>query len=196
MLASLTTRLLASCLVTDFGAVGDGRTDDTAALTRALASCAVPGDVVLPSPGVFLSRPLNVTRAGTRLVVERGARLVAMPASAAAGPDPRWPVVEPLPSYCRGREMPGPIYQPFLRFQHTSNVSLAGGGVIDGSGPGWWKLHDEKVSVSLPYLFFFFFFFFFFFNFKKKKGKPSLQSSDSTTRGRGWSSPFSCRDSR
>jgi hypothetical protein len=54
----------------------------------------------------------------------------------------------------------------------------------------------RKGFCFSPLPFFFFFFFFFFFKFTNKIVIPSLQSSDSTTRGRGWSSPFSCRDSR
>ncbi|MGC2637199.1 MAG: glycosyl hydrolase family 28-related protein, partial [Acidobacteriaceae bacterium] len=51
----------------DFGAAGDGKTDDTAALQRAIdAAAEVSGGVFLP-PAVYLTRELHV-RAGIALV--------------------------------------------------------------------------------------------------------------------------------
>jgi hypothetical protein len=44
----------------DYGAVGDGRTDDTAALRAALQAAADTGRIVLIPPGTFVTEPLNV----------------------------------------------------------------------------------------------------------------------------------------
>ena len=41
------------CDVTKFGAKGDNRTKDTAALNAAIAACAGGGTVLLPAPGKY-----------------------------------------------------------------------------------------------------------------------------------------------
>lgn len=59
----------ATVSVRDFGAVGDGRTDDTAALQRALDATPRAGVLQLPAGGVFLhSDVLHVRRAGITVV--------------------------------------------------------------------------------------------------------------------------------
>src|SRR3954463_15983976 len=63
--------------VRDHGAVGDGKTLDTAAIQKALDACgnAGGGTVLLP-PGTYLSRPLSL-RTKTKLLIESGATLRA-----------------------------------------------------------------------------------------------------------------------
>lgn len=65
-------------LALNFGAVGDGTTDDTAALQRALDACAENdgGRVVLPGGRTYLSRSLFL-RPNTELHLQRGAVLKA-----------------------------------------------------------------------------------------------------------------------
>lgn len=62
-------------VVTDYGAVGDGRTDDHAALVCAIAACAAGGGgrVVVP-PGDYLIGPLHL-RSHINLHVCAGATL-------------------------------------------------------------------------------------------------------------------------
>ena len=49
--------------VTAFGAVGDGKTDDTAAVAKAVAAAAAapPSTVLFPGGKVFLTGPLNMS---------------------------------------------------------------------------------------------------------------------------------------
>ena len=61
------------CLVTSYGAKGDGKTNDTAAVQRALDVCN--GTVVVPSPKTFLVAALAITRSATELHIEEGATL-------------------------------------------------------------------------------------------------------------------------
>jgi polygalacturonase len=46
-------------VVEDFGAKGDNKTEDTAAVSAALAACS---SVLLPAGHTFLLRPVSVTR--------------------------------------------------------------------------------------------------------------------------------------
>ena len=62
------------CLVTSYGAVGDNRTEDTAAVGAALLACGGYGaarPIVFPAPGVYYIRPLIIPSA-TELIIEEG----------------------------------------------------------------------------------------------------------------------------
>jgi hypothetical protein len=124
------------CDVTQYGAKGDGKTLDSAAIVAAVGDCGKSGgQVVLPSPGRYLSAPFNLT---SNLVfeVEAGATLLA------ATDTSLWPVVSTLPSYPDGVENdPGMSgrYTAFIGGSHLTNVTISGGGTIDGQGLVWWQ---------------------------------------------------------
>eukprot|EP00951_Prasinocladus_malaysianus_P046570 scaffold647440_cov46-Prasinocladus_malaysianus.AAC.1 len=63
-----------------------------------------------------------------QLTVEKGAVLLA------SDNFDDYPLVPPLPSYGSGREFDGPDYAPFIGCWNCTNVTIAGGGVIDGQG--------------------------------------------------------------
>ena len=68
-----------TCDVTARGAVGDGKTEDTIVLQAALDDSACD-TVLLPSPGTFLSRALNLSSAsGKTLYIAPGATLLVWP---------------------------------------------------------------------------------------------------------------------
>eukprot|EP00850_Spirogloea_muscicola_P001113 SM000004S14983 [mRNA] locus=s4:617698:619152:+ [translate_table: standard] len=51
-----------------------------------------------------------------------------------------WPLLPPLPSYGRGRELPGPRYASLIHGQNLTDVVITGeNGTIDGRGRAWWK---------------------------------------------------------
>jgi polygalacturonase len=77
------------CNVKSMGASGDGKTDDTAVLRKALAAC---DEVVLSAPGRYLTGPLNLT-SNQVLVISPNATLLATTNFTA------FPVIAPLPSY-------------------------------------------------------------------------------------------------
>jgi polygalacturonase len=122
-----------------FGAVGDGVTSDTRAVRAALAAAAAAngGTVLLPAPYVFLTGCVNLTD-NVEFRVE--GTLLASPVSAGGN----FVLVPPLPWYGGGQdaEMSGaPEWQSVVRAFGARNVSLAGGGVLDGNGGaagGWW----------------------------------------------------------
>ncbi len=117
-------------VVTDFGAAGDGRTDDQAALMRAIAACAHEGGgrVVVP-PGDYLTGPLPLW-SHVNLHVGAGATVRFITDSCRYLPAvlTRWEGVE-----CMG-------LSPFIYAHKQHHVAVTGGGTLDGqAGPGrWW----------------------------------------------------------
>lgn len=116
--------------VESFGGVADGRTDDSAAIARAIDAChkAGGGRIVLPT-GVTLSGPIRL-RSHMELHVPKGARLkfVTDPARYLPPVHTRW----------EGVELMG--YHPLIYAFEEEDVALTGGGVIDGSANDrtWW----------------------------------------------------------
>jgi len=133
----------------DFGAVGDGKTLNTAAIRATLDAAAAWNEknsnagveITIPR-GIFLTAPINLTSHITITVVEGGTLL--------ATDDPLlWPVVAPLPSYGTGRDHIGPRRCPFVGGFNLSDIVIQGPGTIDGAGENWWKRHilgQEKVT--------------------------------------------------
>jgi len=120
----------------DFGAVGDAKALDTEAIAAAVASCAAAGGgtVRLPAPGRYLSAPFNLS-SNILFSVEEGATLLA------TEDEDLWPVLPALPSYGIGRENDGDMtgrYAAFIGGEYLSNVTISGGGIIDGQGKVWW----------------------------------------------------------
>jgi polygalacturonase len=138
------------CDVTAFGAVGDNKTSDTAAVQRALRSChalrpaAAPVQVTVrfPAPGRYLIGPVNVS-SYTTVFVEDGATIVGSPHRA------DYPRGEPV----YGRD---PEYLPLIGSWDSINVIITGSnGTIDGNGwaGGWyfnrWKLKGWEKGPRL-----------------------------------------------
>src|SRR3954470_3419552 len=97
------------------GAKGDGESLDTAAIQQSLDACgdAGGGTVLLP-PGTYLSRPL-VLRTQTTLLVEKGAQ----------------PPATDDPADYKRADKPN-TFNPFLSGEDLEDVTIAGGGVVDG----------------------------------------------------------------
>jgi polygalacturonase len=118
-------------VVTDYGAVGDGRTDDHAAIVRAIAACADAGGgrVIVP-PGDYLTGPLHL-RSFVNLHVCAGATLRFTTDSCRYLPPvfTRWEGIE-----CMG-------LSPLIYAFEQEHVAVTGGGVLDGqAGLGrWWN---------------------------------------------------------
>jgi hypothetical protein len=128
-----------TCDVTAFGAVGDNQTDNTAAIQHAIHSCTFKGAAtVLPAGGVYLSGPL-VLPSHCTLELEPGATLIASPDYHS------WPN-DTHNNWCQTTpyEAKRPVYVPqlanFLYTHDADNVTVTGGGTIDGQGWRWWPL--------------------------------------------------------
>jgi hypothetical protein len=109
--------------IADFGGVGDGRTLNTWAFRKAVYRIQHQrrrGGTELRVPaGTWLTGSFNLTSHMT-LFLARGAVLKAT--QDARG----WPLVEPLPSYGRGRELPGARYASFINGNGLRDVVITG----------------------------------------------------------------------
>nr|AVY91712.1 pectate lyase [Saccharum hybrid cultivar SP80-3280]AVY91719.1 polygalacturonase [Saccharum hybrid cultivar SP80-3280] len=137
--------------VASFGGAGDGRTLNTAAFARAVASIerrAAPGGAELyVPPGVWLTGPFNLTSRMT-LFLARGAIIRATQDTSS------WPLIEPLPSYGRGRELPGGRYISLIHGSGLQDVVITGeNGTIDGQGSAWWDMWKKGTLLyTRPHL--------------------------------------------
>lgn len=122
-----------TCDVRAYGAKGDGTTKDTAAIQKAIDACAGGGMVKL-SGGTFVSGPI-VLKSNITLDVEKGATLLGSPDRADF----------PKATFARN-----PTVQPFVSAPNAENVTITGGGTIDGNGHIWWEyVHGVKDAGVL-----------------------------------------------
>lgn len=129
--------------IADFGAVGDGVTKNTKAITRAIAACfeAGGGRVVVPK-GEWLTGSIHL-KSNVNLHVSKGAVLKFSQHFEDYLPTvfTRWEGME-----CYNYS--APIYAYGLR-----NIAITGHGLIDGQGDFWWKWKDEKQGVTAAKLY-------------------------------------------
>ncbi len=133
------------CVITSYGAVGDGQTDATAAIHKAIAVCSAAGGghVVVPA-GVFLTGAIHL-ESNIDLHVGEGATLRFSPDPARYLPVvlTRWEGIE-----CMN-------YSPFIYALDRENVAVTGKGTLDGSASdeNWWKWArkgPDKKSMATP----------------------------------------------
>ena len=113
-------------LVTDFGAVGDGKTLNTAAIQKAIDACtsAGGGRVVVPA-GKFLSGTICL-KSNVELHLESGAELIS-----SLDPNDMPDLMGGFEDDNRDTGWEGGC---FLLARHAENVTISGSGRIDGRG--------------------------------------------------------------
>lgn len=131
-------------LVTNFGAVPDGKADCTQAFSRAVSACsAAGGGRVLVPKGAYLTGPI-VLLSNVNLHLEEGATILFK-----TDPKAYLPVV---PTRYEGVECMN--YSPLIRAMGQRNIAITGRGTLDGQAAdeNWWawakKAKDKPSPVS------------------------------------------------
>ncbi|KAH7423555.1 hypothetical protein KP509_12G061000 [Ceratopteris richardii] len=138
-----------SVTITEFGAVGDGVTLNTHAFTNAifyLNSFADKGGAQLyVPPGRWLTGSFRLISHLTLFLHKDAVILGSQEPS-------QWPVIDPLPSYGRGRELPGGNHMSLIYGENLTDVVITGeNGTIDGQGAVWWDLyHNKSLDYTRP----------------------------------------------
>lgn len=146
---TFTTKSETACVsVRAFGAVGDGLTDDTAAIQNAVDFCPRNGRVTVPK-GTYFIRPL-VLKSNMTLELQEDAVLLGdtceehYPILPGEVTDPRTGKVMQVSSW---EGNPFPCRQSFISAHHAENLTIVGRGIIDGNAQNstWW----ENVKTRL-----------------------------------------------
>jgi polygalacturonase len=119
------------CVPESYGAHHDGATDDTLAIQKAIDACG-RGDTIRLAAGVYLSGPITLT-SGQTFEVAKGATLLAQTAPEL---------------YRRADGKMGAL----INADHAENLTLTGGGTIDGQGSAWWPAirAAKAANAALP----------------------------------------------
>ena len=154
---TFTTLAETGCVsVRDFGAVGDGVTDDTDAIQNTIHCCPVGGRVAVPA-GTYFVRPL-VLKSDLTLELQKGAVLLGDTCEA------HYPL---LPGEIRDARTgealqvsswegnPFPCRQSFISAHYAKNIAIVGQGTIDGNAVNadWW-VDVKKRKIGRPKLVF------------------------------------------
>jgi polygalacturonase len=127
------------CSVNALGAIGDGKTNSTRAIQRAIDSCARRGGgVVSFRPGSYLTGALFL-KSNVHVRVPEGVTLLG------SHEDADYPSIW---TRVAGIEMKWPA--ALININGQRNVKISGGGTIDGRGEKWWdkywKLRREDYE--------------------------------------------------
>ena len=154
---TITTKTETACLnVADFGAKGDGVTDDTTAIQSAILVCPVGGRVMVPA-GTYYVRPISL-KSHMTLDLKEGACLLGdiveehyplLPGEltdAQSGEAIQVSTWEGNPYICR---------QSFVGAWHAEDITIVGKGIIDGNAQNstWWN-DVKKRTIGRPRLVF------------------------------------------
>ena len=112
--------------VRDFGATGDGKTFDTAAIQKALDAGGGAGGTVEFPAGTYLSRPLTL-HSKTTVQLDVGATLQA-------GTNQQDFMKVPG-DWLKAK---GSDFIPLISGKELTDITFTGGGTIDGGGSVWW----------------------------------------------------------
>ena len=120
--------------ITNYGAVGDGKTLNTIAIQKAIDACAAAGGgTVLVPAGKFIFGPIILT-SSLNLHLDKGAMLL---------------ISDDLKNYPATSKR----YQDCITAAKAHDIEISGQGVIDGQGEAWWQAFaaDQKMTHR-PYM--------------------------------------------
>ncbi|XP_047322641.1 probable polygalacturonase [Impatiens glandulifera] len=129
--------------IADFGGVGNGEKLNTKAFRAAINEIErlkrVGGTLLYIPAGVYLTETFNLTSHMT-LYLAKDAVIKASQDTI------NWPLVNPLPTYGRGRERPGGRYISFIHGDGLQDVIITGeNGTIEGQGSVWWNMWRQRT---------------------------------------------------
>eukprot|EP01084_Bolivina_argentea_P298337 514093_1 len=130
------------CNVLDFGAVGDGVTDDTSAIQKALDNCTSNDEesiILLPSSYIFYSYPIRLNKNNLHLWIETNSTLYISPNFTSG----KWPYNNSTKHYTN-------IIQNG-ESKNLSNISIYGNGLINGNGQIWYPLINTHEVSGRPH---------------------------------------------
>ena len=117
--------------VSDYGAVGDNSTLNTAAIQKALDMASVSGGKVVIPPGEYLCGPLKLY-SKTELEIDKGATLR---------------LINDIDNY----PVSGSRCLNFIDVSKATDIKLSGAGTIDGQGAPWWRrVEDNSLKNRRP----------------------------------------------
>src|SRR6266542_7009717 len=121
-------------LLTDYGAVGDGKAVNTDAFRKAIAACnnAGGGELIIP-PGTFLTGPIELT-SKMALVLEKGATIRGS---------------ENFKDYEATDRNGKTSGIPLIGGKKLTNIAIRGEGTIDGAGAPWWKRFRAERAAGV-----------------------------------------------
>lgn len=131
-----------TCLITDYGAIGDGKTMNTRAIALAIDDCAERGGGTVAVPaGHFLTGPIHL-KSDIRLDVTEGAELLF-----SQNPNDYLPVV-----FSRYEGMELYNYSPLIYAKNCHDIAITGKGVLNGQGQSWWPWKSwQQTTVKKLY---------------------------------------------
>ncbi|QYM77807.1 immunoglobulin domain-containing protein [Horticoccus luteus] len=121
--------------VVDYGAVGDGTTNNTASIQAAInaAQAAGGGTIEIPAAASpYLTGPLTL-RSNMNLQIDGGAILRALPYG----------------TYPNSTTSPADLISIA---SGATNIAITGNGVIEGDGAAWWTAYNNDSTISRPRL--------------------------------------------
>lgn len=121
--------------ITDFGAIGDNKTDNANAIQKAIDQCSERGGGIVKVPGgnAFMTGPFNL-KSYVNLHIESGARVFANPDESVY-----------IKSAFRNNFGEGSIW---IGGENAEKVSITGQGIIDGNGVAFMG-KPEKYAYEL-----------------------------------------------
>ncbi len=155
-----TTKEESACVnVQDFGAKGDGVSDDTRAIQSAINCLPKYGRLYFPE-GTYVTAPLNL-KSHMTMELTKGAAILGTTDKSAYGTIPNVTIDMVTGEEIHFGTWEGvavPMHQALIFAEYAEDITIVGQGTIDGNAPaaGWWAdEHVKYYEVARPRLLFF-----------------------------------------